>query len=137
MKTLNRQKVFPKNFTKLFSSKYLKKEDAMLSATVPQIANHCQIPCCIIKFCYSWVNKCDVTRLRHKYQWYVEILVTSTIIPYLSISYPRMGPPTILGHHRRGPRPPPSKSGATTRACQDSNSTHLILSHEHFLLAMC
>jgi len=36
-------------------------------ATVSQIANLCQIPCCIIKFCYSWVNKCDVTRLRHKY----------------------------------------------------------------------
>jgi len=36
-------------------------------ATVSQIANHCQIPCCITKFCYSWVSKCDVTRLRHKY----------------------------------------------------------------------
>jgi len=36
-------------------------------ATVAQISNHCQISCCITKFCYSWVNKCDVTRLRHKY----------------------------------------------------------------------
>jgi len=35
------------------------KEDAMLPvtgfATVSQIANHCQISCYIIKFCYSWV----------------------------------------------------------------------------------
>jgi len=31
------------------------------------IADHCQISCCIIKFCYTWVNKCGVTRLRHKY----------------------------------------------------------------------
>jgi len=36
-------------------------------ATVLQIANPYQTSCCIIKFCYSWVNKCDVTRLRHKY----------------------------------------------------------------------
>jgi len=35
----------------------------------------------------------------------MEILVTSSIIPYLKILYPRMGPPTTPG-------PPPSKSGA-------------------------
>jgi len=38
---------FSKNCSKLFSSKYLKKEDAMLPAIgfakVLQIANHCQI----------------------------------------------------------------------------------------------
>ena len=102
MKTLNRQKVFPINFQNFL-------EDAMLPATgfarVPQIANQCQIPCCIIKFCYSWVNKCDVTRLRHKYQWHVEVLVTSSITPYLNILYPYRytGPPTTPGpqtpHH--------------------------------------
>jgi len=46
-----------KKFYKTFFKQILKKEDAMLSATgfatVPQIANHCQIPCCIIKFFYS------------------------------------------------------------------------------------
>ena len=35
----------------------LKKEDTMLLAagfaTVSHIAGHCQIPCCIIKVCYS------------------------------------------------------------------------------------
>jgi len=35
--------------------------------TVSQIGYHCQISCCIKKLCYSWVNLCDVTRLRHKY----------------------------------------------------------------------
>jgi len=34
-------------------------------ATVSQIANPGQMPCCIIKLCYSCINKCDVTRLRH------------------------------------------------------------------------
>jgi len=71
MKTLERPETFPKKYSKLFSSKYCKNEDAILLATgfatVSQIANHCQIPCCIIKFCYSWFNKCDVTRLRHEY----------------------------------------------------------------------
>jgi len=37
-------------------------------ATVSQIANQCQITCCIIKFCYAWVNKYDVTRLCHEYE---------------------------------------------------------------------
>jgi len=37
----------------------------------------------------------------------MEILVTSSIIAYLKILYPHMGPPTRLG-----PRSPPSKSGA-------------------------
>jgi len=32
-------------------------------ATVSQMANHCQISRYIIKFCYTWANKCDVTRL--------------------------------------------------------------------------
>jgi len=62
---------FSKKFSKLLLSKISKKEDAMLLATgfatVSQIANHCQIPCCIIKLCYSWANECDVTILRHKY----------------------------------------------------------------------
>jgi len=57
MKTLDRPDSFSKKFSKLLSSKYLKKEDAMLLATgfatVSQIANHCQIPCCIRKFCYT------------------------------------------------------------------------------------
>jgi len=52
MKTLDRPESFSKKFSKLFSSKYLKKEDAMLLATgfatVSQIANPCQIPCCVI-----------------------------------------------------------------------------------------
>jgi len=51
----------PRNFfqkiSKLISSKFKKKEDAMLLATgfspVSQIANPCQIPCCIKKFCCS------------------------------------------------------------------------------------
>jgi len=51
----------PRNFfqkiSKLISSEYFKKEDAILLATgfatVSQIANHCQTPCCIIKFSYS------------------------------------------------------------------------------------
>ena len=50
---------FQINF-KLFSSKSWKKEHAILLvtgfATVSQIANHCQILCCIIKFCYSWLT---------------------------------------------------------------------------------
>jgi len=57
MKTLKHPESSFKKFSKLFSSKYLKKEDAMLPATgfatVSQIANHCQMPSCIIKFCYS------------------------------------------------------------------------------------
>jgi len=36
-------------------------------SAVLQIANHCQLSCCIIKFCCTWVNKCDATWLRHKY----------------------------------------------------------------------
>jgi len=36
-------------------------------ATVSQIANHCQISGCITKICFTWVNKCVVTRLHHKY----------------------------------------------------------------------
>jgi len=46
MKTLDRPERLSKKFSKFFSSKYLKKEDAMLLttgfATVPQIANHCK-----------------------------------------------------------------------------------------------
>jgi len=46
MKTLDRPESFSKKCSKLFSSKYLKKEDAMLlttgSATVSQIVNHCK-----------------------------------------------------------------------------------------------
>jgi len=38
--------------------KQIEKKDVMFLATglatVSQIANPCQIPCCIIKFCYSW-----------------------------------------------------------------------------------
>jgi len=49
-------KFFQKMF-KTFFKQILKKEDAMLPATcfatVSQIANHCQMPCCIMKFCYS------------------------------------------------------------------------------------
>jgi len=52
---------------KVFSNKISKKGNTMFLvtgfATVSQIANHCQLSCCIIRFCYSWVNKCDVTRL--------------------------------------------------------------------------
>ena len=75
-------------------------------ATVTQIVYHCQIPYCVIKYCYSWVKKCDFRRLRHKYYWYVEMLVTSSIIPYLNILYPHMGPPTTPWSQA-----PPSKSG--------------------------
>jgi len=90
-----------------FSSKFSIKENTKLLvtgfATVSQIANHCQLACWIIKFCYTWVNKCDVSRLRRKYQWSVEILVSSSAIPYLKILYRHMGPPTTSGlralHH--------------------------------------
>jgi len=63
LKTLGRPETFFKqNF---------KKGNAVLLvtgfATVSQIANHCQLSCCITKFCYTWVNKCDITRLRHQY----------------------------------------------------------------------
>jgi len=61
-KTLDRSETFFKQISK--------KENAMLLvtgfATVSQI-NHCQLSCCIIKFCYTCVDKCDVSRLRHKY----------------------------------------------------------------------
>jgi len=50
MKTLDYQKLFPKKSSKLFQAK-LKKEDAMLLvtgfATVSQIADYCEILCCI------------------------------------------------------------------------------------------
>jgi len=42
---------------KVFSNKISTKGNTMLLATgfgtVSQIANHCQLLCCIIKFCYS------------------------------------------------------------------------------------
>jgi len=38
-----------------------------LTSVLQQIANSCQMSCCTIKFCYTWVNKCNVTKLRHKY----------------------------------------------------------------------
>jgi len=48
---------FQKFFTNFFQANIKKQEDAMLLAagfaTVSQIANHCQMPCSIIKFCYS------------------------------------------------------------------------------------
>jgi len=47
----------PRNFSKHFSSKISKKEDAMLLVTgfamVSQTAGHGQIPCCFKKFCYG------------------------------------------------------------------------------------
>jgi len=50
------RKFFQKIF-KIFFKQILKKEDAMLPATgfatVSQIANPYQTPCCIVKFCYS------------------------------------------------------------------------------------
>jgi len=56
MKTLDRPEIF-ENIFKTFFQQILKKEDAMPLATgfatVSQITNHCPIPCCIIKFCYS------------------------------------------------------------------------------------
>jgi len=59
---------------KLFSSKISKKENAMLLvtgfATVSQIIINYQLLSIIMlhhKVCYSWINKCNVTRLRHKY----------------------------------------------------------------------
>ena len=42
---------------------------------------------CLLLHRCSWVNKGDVTRLRHKYYWNGEILVTSSIIPYLKIRW--------------------------------------------------
>jgi len=55
MKTLDRLESFSKKISKHFSSKYQTEEDAMLlatgCATVSQIANPRQLPCCIIKFC--------------------------------------------------------------------------------------
>jgi len=94
---------------KLFSSKISNKGNAMLPvtgfATASQMVNRCQLSCYITKFCYTWVNKCDVTKLCHKYYWPVEIQVTSSAIPYLKSIYPirtwglplRLGPgpPTI------------------------------------------
>jgi len=57
-----------KTFTTFFKQNL--KNDAVLLvtsfATISQIANHCQISCWMTKFCYTWVNKFDVTRLRHK-----------------------------------------------------------------------
>jgi len=77
------------------------KEDAMLLvigfATLSQTANQCQISCCIKKLCYCWDNIRDVTRLRHKCKWSVEILMTSSIILYLKILYPNMGTLTTPG----------------------------------------
>ena len=95
----------PRNF---FQAKFSEKGNAMLLvtgfATVSQITNHYQLSSCITKFCYTWVNKWDVTRLLHQYQWSVEILVTSSAIPYLRNIYP-------IGTY--GLRDlPPSKSGA-------------------------
>jgi len=56
MKTLDSPEGFSKKISKRFSSKYFKKEDAMLLATgfatVSQSANHYQIPFYMIKFCY-------------------------------------------------------------------------------------
>jgi len=54
-KTLDCPESFPSDFESF--KQMFKKEDAMLLATgfptVSQIANHCQIPCYIIKFYYS------------------------------------------------------------------------------------
>jgi len=48
------RRVFKKKFQSIFQAKFQKKEDAMLLvtdiATISQIANHCQISCCIISF---------------------------------------------------------------------------------------
>jgi len=78
--------------------------------TTKQIANHCQLSCCIIKFCYTWVNKCDVTRLRHKYQWSVEILAWFHRPSTSKRFYTRSA--HGASHHAWAPGPPPSKSGA-------------------------
>jgi len=51
MKTLYRPETLSKKFSKHFSSKISKKDEMLLVtdfATVSQIANHCQISCCII-----------------------------------------------------------------------------------------
>jgi len=52
MKTLDRQENFPKNVQNFFQTNIKRKQDAMLLATgfasVSQIANPCQILCCII-----------------------------------------------------------------------------------------
>ena len=67
MKTLYGPETLSKKFSKHFSSKISKKDEMLLVtdfATVSQIANHCQISCCIIKFCYSWVSICNVTILK-------------------------------------------------------------------------
>jgi len=57
MKTLDCPEIFSKKFSKFFQAKFQSKEDAILLvtgfATVLQIANHCQISCCIMKFCYT------------------------------------------------------------------------------------
>ena len=57
MKTLDRPEAFSKNFQNFFQAKFQKKEDALSLvtgfATVSQTANHCQISCCIIRFCYT------------------------------------------------------------------------------------
>jgi len=86
--------------SKFFQATFQKKRRWKASgdrfAALPQIANHCQISCCI-KIFYNWVNACNVTRLLHKYKWSVEILLISSIIPYLKILYPNMGPPTTPG----------------------------------------
>jgi len=70
-KNVGSPRMFIKKIPKHLSSKYERKEDAMLLATgfatVSQIANHCQIPCCVITFYHSSINKYDVTRLGHKY----------------------------------------------------------------------
>jgi len=99
-KTLGRPETFFKqNF---------KKGNAMLLvtgfATVSQITNNCQLSCGITKFCYTWVNKCDVTRSRHQYMIRGN---TSDFIghplPKDYISDLHMGPPTTPGPHHLNP----------------------------------
>jgi len=59
MKTLGRPETFSKNIFKNFFKQLFKKKKMQsfwwLVLQHSRIAHHCQISCCIKKFCYSWV----------------------------------------------------------------------------------
>jgi len=91
----------------MLTSNFSKNQDAMFLVTgfaiLSPIADRCQVSCCIKNICCSWVNVCCPGWFLHNYKWSVEILITLSIILYLKIMYPNMGPPTTPGsqvpHH--------------------------------------
>jgi len=73
------QKDCSKNFQNYFQAKLQRKENVMLLvtdfATVSQIPKSLSNIIGIMTFCYTWVNKCDVTRLC-AFVWMSWILTT-------------------------------------------------------------